>query len=378
VALCFDYFYGLKSVPMFKRTIAVLAICQLALFSNAQVLGGGTQFSNAALFNTGWTGGCPSGATTFSNELAYESTTTLDPCAPAPTCATGNTGSDVWFSFFAEDVTATIVVNPSAAFNVGIQAFSGTSCPGLTDIGCADKGGNNETETLQLTGLILNKRYYFRIFGSSGSSSFRTTTGTYNFCGSAQLGGSMVLAVDILQFTAQKQTDKVLLNWITTTALTDGVFNIERSTNGTIYETIGTVTANGPLSRQYNFTDKMPLYATVSYYRLKQVSNNGSYKYSAAVTVKNGQALQKSVIILSNPVNDYIKARISSDVAANMTLSIINTLGQVIYTQKTILVKGDNMIAIPAANCRDLGSGIYTLQAVIDNEVLNKRFESIR
>jgi len=365
---------------MFRRTIALLAICQLSLLSNAQVLGGGTQFSNAVLFNQSWTSNCPSGGTVFSNELAYEPTATLDPCAPIPACGTGNSGADVWFSFFAQDVTATIVVNPGASFNVAIQAFSGDACPGLTDIGCADKGGNSETEILQLTGLTLNRRYYFRVFGSSSDLTNRTSTGTYNFCGSSQLGGAAVLAVDIINLTAQKQPGKVLLSWITATEQNSAFFAIERSSNSILYESIAQVTAagNSSIKKQYYFTDEKPLSAAVSYYRLKEVAANGGYKYSAAVTVKNDQGRQKSLTVLSNPIKDNVKAKINSDVAADMSLSIINALGQVIYTQKSILVKGDNMIAIPAANLHDLPKGIYTMQAVINNEILSKRFESVR
>jgi hypothetical protein len=123
-----------------------------SLNSNAQILGGGTLFSNAVTFSQSWISGCPAGGTQFSNQVAFEPTTTIDPCAPAPACAAGITGSDVCFSFFAQSRTATIVVNPSASFNVAIQAFSGSACPGLTDIGCVDAGGINANETLILLG----------------------------------------------------------------------------------------------------------------------------------------------------------------------------------------------------------------------------------
>ena len=118
----------------------------------------------------------------------------MNACAPAPACATGTTGSDVWFSFFAQSTTATIAISPGASFDVSIQAFSGSACPGLTTIGCVDAGGNNASETLALTGLTNGIRYYFRIFGASPGVGNRT--GTYTFCGSAGLGSSAALDDD--------------------------------------------------------------------------------------------------------------------------------------------------------------------------------------
>jgi len=100
-----------------------------SLNSNAQILGGGVLFSNAVTFNQSWISGCPAGGTQFSNQVAFEPTTTIDPCAPSPACVTGTAGSDVWFSFFAQSRTATIVVDPSASFNVAIRGIFWFSMP---------------------------------------------------------------------------------------------------------------------------------------------------------------------------------------------------------------------------------------------------------
>jgi hypothetical protein len=169
-----------------KVVLSFLLIFSIS--SHAQtILGGGTLFSNAVTFNQSWLSGCPTPGITLSNQAAYEPTTAMDPCgAPAPACVTVTAGSDVWFSFFAHSTTATIVVNPSAGLNVAIQAFSGSACPGLAEIGCVNAAGNNQPETLALTGLTSGVRYYFRIFGAATNASART--GTYTFCGSAGLG----------------------------------------------------------------------------------------------------------------------------------------------------------------------------------------------
>jgi hypothetical protein len=131
-----------------KKLFYICALLILSIHSHAQILGGGTLFSHAITFNPTWITACPGGGATLSNQSSFEPATAMDPCAPAPACATGTTGSDVWFSFFAQATTATIVAEPSASFDIGIQAFSGSTCPGLVNIGCIDANGNNTKETL--------------------------------------------------------------------------------------------------------------------------------------------------------------------------------------------------------------------------------------
>ncbi len=331
-------------------------------------------FSNAVTFNQSWISGCPAGGTQFSNQVAFEPTTTIDPCAPAPACAGGTTGSDVWFSFFAQSTTATIVVDPSASFNVAIQAFSGSACPGLTDIGCVDAGGINANETLILTGLIFNTRYYFRIFGSANGVAART--GTYTFCGSAGLG-STTLPVEITSFNAIAQNNKVMLNWITGSELNNQYFEIEKSINGNQYEPIGRVAGKGTTSQtnSYSFTDHAPL-AMINYYRLKQVDIDNRYKYSVVVTIKLDGKLKKSINIFPNPVSDKINFRISSDISANGFINITDALGQSIYRRNESFVRGDNVFALNSL--KNLPKGVYTLQVVFDKEILFTKFISAR
>ena len=364
---------------MLRKTLAVALLLCTFKFSPAQILGGGPDFSTAVLFNQAWTNGCPDAGTVLSNQAPFEPATAIDPCAPAPACVTGIAMSDVWYCFFPQSSTAKIVINPSASFDVAIQIFSGNTCPGLTTIGCVDAGGAGATETLNLTGLTLNQMYYFRIFGSSVDISNKTGSGTYTFCGSSQLGGSM-LAVDMINFSAAKKNAVVQLNWTTASESGNAYFDIERSGSGNNFQPIGKVTGAGTTSAatHYSFDDNSPLTTSINYYRLKEVSNSGSYKYSNVVTVKPGNNQQKTVTILSNPVTDNLNVRISSDVATNMQLKIINNSGQVVYRQNGTVVKGDNIIAVTRKGNLDFSKGVYTLQVIIDNEILNSKFISVQ
>lgn len=352
-----------------KKKLLIPFLLILSVCSYGQILGGGTLFSNAVTVDQSWISTC----TSFSNQVGFEPTTAMDACAPAPACATGTTGSDVWFAFIAHATTATIVVAPSASFDCAIQAFSGTACPGLTTIGCADAGGNNVTETMPLTGLTVNTKYYFRVFGATSSVANRT--GTYTICGSTGLG-SFLLPVTISRFTVAQQNNNVLISWVTESESVNSLFEIERSNNASQYETIGKVTGQGTttLTTKYSFTDNTPLTAT-AYYRLKQVDIDGRFKYSSVAVLKAGRQTNMRVQVLPNLVSgNTMNLSISSTVTSKGIVRIINPSGQSIYQQTEQLVKGENIFRVN--NLPSLSNGVYTLQVITGNEIVSTRFIS--
>ena len=128
------------------------------------------------------------------------------------------------------------------------------------------------------------------------------------------------------------------------------------------------VNANNGAANNYQFTLKnytQPLY----YIRLKSIDKNNEFKYSGIIRIRFSDKIVKAVTVMPNPVTDKMNIRISSDVVTNSGLKVINNLGQVVYRQKEKLIKGDNLFSI--TNIQNLAKGIYTLQVVIDNEILS-------
>ncbi len=185
------------------------------------------------------------------------------------------------------------------------------------------------------------------------------------------------LPVNLLSFTATYNNQNIILKWTTASESNNWYFGIERSINGNQYEPIGRVAGIGTTSQttHYNFTDFAPFTAT-NYYRLKQVDIDGRYKYSAILAIKLNSKLKKGVNISPNPVSNKINISISSDVATNGDIRIINALGQIIYYQNEKLVKGVNVITINSLF--HLSKGIYTLQVVMDNEIFSTKFISTK
>ncbi len=156
-------------------------------------------FATATLFAPNWITGCTNGTscsgtpTTFDNRTTCQAITSMDACAPSPSCGTdANNASDLWFKFYATGTTATVSVNPSVSMKSAIQVFSVNqatpTCGSLVEIGCNLATSVSAGALVNLTGLVAGNLYYYRTFGSAAIASQRT--GTFCFCGSAGLASS--------------------------------------------------------------------------------------------------------------------------------------------------------------------------------------------
>ena len=81
---------------------------------------------------------------------------------------------DVWYSFVAPGVSATVEVQSNASFNAAVQVFSGT-CGTLNSLQCANLTSTEGHETVVLNGLTVGATYLIRVYhasGGAGSGSF--------------------------------------------------------------------------------------------------------------------------------------------------------------------------------------------------------------
>ncbi|MEQ8471107.1 MAG: T9SS type A sorting domain-containing protein [Marinoscillum sp.] len=110
-------------------------------------------------------------------------------------------------------------------------------------------------------------------------------------------GGEVGLPVELLYFRG-KQADGVQLEWATATEKDNDKFEVQRSSDGRVFEIIGEVKGNGTYSGllEYSFVD-LSLVNQVSFYRLKQIDFDGQFEYSPVIRVET-----KS----SNPGESYM------------------------------------------------------------------------
>ncbi len=183
-------------------------------------------------------------------------------------------------------------------------------------------------------------------------------TGTGYSCGRilvCQSSTACILPIELINFDATKSAGQVIVNWNTASEESSDYFNIQRSSDGINWYTIGKVTASGNTNSivEYSFLDKTPL-STISYYRLESVDLNGRIQYSDMEKIESSSNSEISVI--PNPNNGNFNITISSS-ETSVSLSLSNYIGQVVH-QSTEEIKG---IFKKDFNFAGLAKGVYFL-----------------
>jgi hypothetical protein len=134
----------------------------------------------------------------------------------------------------------------------------------------------------------------------------------------------------------------VQLKWQTAAEINMSRFEIESSKDAIRFTKAGTVPAQGMNGgSEYSFT--VSTVNNISYYRLKMIDLDGSFKYSKILAVKNnGQNVSGQFSINPNIIDAGGMLHVRSEVKGEYQLSIKNTLGQIEYTKMLQLNAGDN------------------------------------
>ena len=112
---------------------------------------------------------------------------------------------------------------------------------------------------------------------------------------------NVVLPLTMVNYKLLMNNDKQVLNkWETANEINVSHFNIQRSTNGKDFITIGKLNAKGFSYNEYAFTDQVPNVG-VNYYRIVSVDKDGKISYSEVKQVVISKE-QVAINIYPNPV----------------------------------------------------------------------------
>ncbi|RJE73144.1 T9SS type A sorting domain-containing protein [Reichenbachiella sp. MSK19-1] len=162
------------------------------------------------------------------------------------------------------------------------------------------------------------------------------------------------LPVELTDFSAYAEVDHVQLSWETASEINSDYFSIERSTDGTNFQSIGKVSSHHQSNEinRYHLKD-YPLSAATYYYRLKAVDYDGSFEYSKTISI---DYLSGSIISVSpNPTTGLLTIE---------TTQKINRIE--VYTlsgNKKHKAVNQNYI-----NIQSLASGIYLVKINTDTQ----------
>jgi len=183
-----------------------------------------------------------------------------------------------------------------------------------------------------------------------------STQGNLNNVGLYLLGNELILPVEMLSFKIENIDNQAHLDWSVASEIDNEGWNIQRSTNGFSWYTIGFVEGkdNSNTNTRYSYTDSYNKAGRV-YYRLEQLDTNGDKNYSEV------QAMQysgKGLSIYPTTTSDVLTIK---GLERTSTYKIANASGQIV---KEGTITQDERLQI-----ENLSTGIHFL--LLGEEIFN-------
>ncbi len=241
--------------------------------------------------------------------------------------------------------------------NVGDSVFIGSLTNGLDSVKWYANG----------TTLIDSTRPGFWVTPTTTGSYFYVLQQVVNGCFSADtVYINVVLPLKFINYALrQAQGDKVENSWITANEINVSHFNIQRSSNGKDFVTIGTLKANDKNYNEYSFIDDAPNEG-VNYYRIVSVDKDGKTSYSE-VRIIEVQGTKYELRLFPNPAKDVVNIECKEGIKE---VKIIDCLGREI----SHFVRNDGNIHHLSLNIHHYPKGLYVVQVITKKgEVFNEK-----
>ena len=172
--------------------------------------------------------------------------------------------------------------------------------------------------------------------------------------------------VELVSFTAEAKSGKIMLSWQTATEVNNYGFEIHRrvypavgGTQSDEWVTLGFVDGHGNSNspKTYSFADNNPAGGSKFSYRLKQIDNDGTYEYSDIVEVEFVPTEFALFQNYPNPFNPTTKIKYSIPQESIVTIKVYDILGEEVAT--LLNEKQEAGTYDVDFDGRNLGSGIY-------------------
>lgn len=178
------------------------------------------------------------------------------------------------------------------------------------------------------------------------------------------------LPVTWLSFHAKAEGKEVFLTWSTASEQNNEGFDVQRSTNGRDWTTLGFVAGAGNSNREnhYSYTDKTISVIQPYYYRLAQMDYDGTIEYSPVRVVELSNLHQAVVNVFPNPAIDQITISFSEPTATSGTARFYDQKGRVV-SEKVIAPQTNNY----NTSVSELPAGMYLLEVKVGEIEWTKR-----
>jgi len=176
-------------------------------------------------------------------------------------------------------------------------------------------------------------------------------------------GCAVVLPIELINFSAFGQKENILLNWATASETNNQHYEVQRSSDGISFSTIGIVEGAGTYEgrNNYQFTDNTPRNG-YNYYRVKNIDFDGSFSESNIIAIEFD--LGTSLSIYPNPLDVSKILYIQSENKIEK-LSVFNILGYLVFAE----INPTTAVQLP----QDLSKGFYTMAIEISGSTIIRK-----
>jgi len=221
----------------------------------------------------------------------------------------------------------------------------------------------NNTNSAIFTPTVSDQR------ATAGYASF-TINATGGFSQFVLVSQNVALPVSLLSFEARPNGKNILLNWSTATETNNKGFVVERSANGTQFESIGWVDGAINSSREtaYSYADNFVQPNQLYYYRLRQTDIDARESLSEIKSAKIKGSADVHITLSPNPAKGQLKIFSTGQLKIFSTggkalsdIHLYDTKGQLVQTWRNINCSTEAFL-LDISNVA--AAGVYMIQVV--------------
>jgi hypothetical protein len=243
---------------------------------------------------------------------------------------------------FGPDTLLNNIIGSGSTTNIAAYLGTGTVSfsTDLTGSAGATFGGTNYS-----TGIKSNSWGTFRL--------------SYYWC------PTILLAENIINFTAAHRAGNVQLQWTTENEQSGVTYEIEVSRDQSSYLPIGNLESGSETTsanQAYQFQYPLPTDAAgILYFRVKRTAPNGTVTYTVIKSINlNSDTVSGGMQVYPNPVKNTVIFAFDEMQNANFSFELVNTAGQIIQ-RNAITLSGTNQVKLDLTS--NPARGLYYLQA---------------
>ncbi|TCJ18773.1 T9SS type A sorting domain-containing protein [Flaviaesturariibacter flavus] len=193
--------------------------------------------------------------------------------------------------------------------------------------------------------------------------------------GSSAFAQTQQSSYGFLSLSGRDEKNNAVITWETIQELTITDFNIQQSTDGHRFETIGTISANYDtlaIRHQYRFVDAQAAAdGKLVYYRLQININNGRTLYSKILMVRFDEELEEKLSFYPNTVSTSLPLALATRYEGGARLQIVDAYGRIQQSEALQVTPGNTFRSIDVSR---LPRGQYFAVVLGDGLRLQQRF----